>query len=66
MMLRVVVRTDNAGMAAHVGGAPITTWRSFDIEAPMLEAFLREELGDFAHRQAAGVELMHPEDPEQG
>ena len=41
-MLRVVVRTDDCGMAANVGGNVHTEIHTFDIEAPCLEVFLRQ------------------------
>lgn len=55
-MIRVVVQTNDAGMAANVGGSVHTTIRTFDIEAPELEAYLREPMGTYAHRQVLGVE----------
>lgn len=57
-MIRVIVRTDEASMAANVGGAVNTTWRTFDIEAPELEAYLRENVGTYGQRQCRGVELL--------
>lgn len=59
-MLRIVVRTDDAAMAANVGGAVKTEYRTFEIEAPELEAFLREPTGknwSYVERQAIGIEL---------
>lgn len=59
-MLRIIVRTDNAGMAANCGGAVETTYRTFEMDAPELEAFLREPKSKnwtYAQRQVVGVEL---------
>lgn len=56
-MIRVIVQTDDAGMAANVGGNVLTTTKTFDITADELEKFLREQLGQYAHRQVIGVEL---------
>jgi len=60
-MIRVLVRTDDAAMASNVGGSVETTFRTFDIDAPDLESFLREPdkwTGTkYAHRQVVGVEL---------
>ena len=62
-MIRVVVETCDAGMAANVGGSVHRTLRTFDIEAPELEAFLRERMYTTSHRQVIGVELAQlPED----
>jgi len=45
-------------MAANVGGNVLTTHKSFDIDAPELEAFLREKLGEYSHRQPTAWELV--------
>lgn len=60
-MLRIVVQTDDASMAANVGGKVETKFRTFDIDAPELEAFLREPEGkkwQFTQRQAVGIEVI--------
>ena len=57
-MLRLTVRTDDASMAANVGGAVLTTHRSFDVDLPALEAFLREKHHSLCHRQVVGYELL--------
>ena len=56
-MLRIIVRTDDANQAAHVGGIVHASVRIFDVEAPEVERFLREPLGNFAHRQVLAVSL---------
>ena len=58
-MIRIVVQTANAGMAANVGGSVYTSLRIFDVELPALEAYLREDQGTYGHRQVIGVELPH-------
>lgn len=58
MSIRITVRTDDANMAAHVGGSVLVEHKSFVIEANDLEAFLRERLGNTAHRQIVGYELL--------
>lgn len=66
-MLRIIVRTDDAGMAANCGGAVETTFRTFEIDCPELEAFLREpaeKRWTYAQRQAIGIELP-PADQKQ-
>lgn len=57
-MLRIVVETCDAGMAANVGGSVHRSVRTFDIEAPELEAFLGERLPSTSHRQIVGVEVL--------
>ena len=68
-MIRVIVQTCDAGMAANVGGSVNEEFRTFDIEAPALEAHLREYVDakkrgetTYWHRNAVGVELL-PEEP---
>lgn len=39
-MIRLIVRIDDATMAANVGGAVHTTYRTFDIEHPEIEKLL--------------------------
>lgn len=56
-MIRITVTTDDAAMSANVGGIVLTTHKSFDIEAPELEAFLRQPLGDYVQRQPTAWEL---------
>jgi hypothetical protein len=60
MGIRVIVQTCDAGMAANVGGSVMTTYRTFDVEAPELEAFLRGDLPsrDYSFRQVSGWELI--------
>ena len=56
-MIRVIVQTDDANMAAHVGGSPHTFHKTFDIESADLESYLREMI-QYGHRQVIGVEVM--------
>jgi hypothetical protein len=57
-VIRVVVETCDAGMAANVGGSVHREIRTFDIEATALEAFLREPGHSLQHRQVIGVEII--------
>lgn len=59
-MIRIIVRTDCAGMACNVGGAVETSYRTFDVDLPDLEQFLREDQGTYSQRQALGIELIDP------
>lgn len=60
-MIRLIVRTDDAHMAAHVGGAVLTTYQTIDVDLPELEAILLDggssESG-FRHRQLVGAEVV--------
>lgn len=57
-MIRIIIRTDDAGMAANIGGNVDTKYRTFDISAPEIEAFMREKLDSYSHRHFVGVELV--------
>lgn len=56
-MIRIIVRTDDAGMAANVGGAVLSKFKTVDIDCPEVEAILRKE-SSLAHSQVVGVELL--------
>lgn len=58
MTIRLLVRTDDAAMPSHVGGSVLTTFKTFDVELPEVEAFLSESQGTYAHRQLVGVEVI--------
>ena len=66
-MIRIIVRIDEASMAAHVGGSPQTTYRTFDIDNPQIEALLRgggaNNQNEFSYRTLVGAELI--EEPSQ-
>jgi hypothetical protein len=58
MTLRVIVRTFDAGAAAHVN-APVETWfQTFDIEDVALEAHMRSNKPSLGGREIIGVELL--------
>jgi hypothetical protein len=60
-MLRIIVREDNFGMAAHVGGPVQTTFKTFDVELPECEQFILEfegVSGCYVTRTISGVEVI--------
>ena len=60
-MLRIVVKEVDGAPAAHVGGPNVETVKTFDIEAPDLEAHLRKQDGNgntFLWRNVVGVEIL--------
>ena len=57
-MIRIIVQTDDANMAGNVGGSVHTSHRTFDVDLPELEAFLRDGGGTYSHRQVIGVECF--------
>ncbi len=68
-MIRIIVETCDAGIAANVGGSVETTFRTFDVILPELEAFLRQPEGppkwSYSHRRVKGVEVL-PATPKTG
>lgn len=64
-MIRIIVRTDDASMAANVGGAVHTEYRTFAVDLPEVEAFLRETAKfQYTQRQVTGIELVTPSSDE--
>lgn len=60
-MIRIIVRRDQAHMAANVGGAVLTSFTTIDVEIPELETMLRSAgWNDDAleHAQVVGVEVL--------
>ena len=57
-MIRIVIQSTDAGMAANVGGSVHTTYRTIDIESPVLEEFLVRDMGRYGHRQVLRVEVI--------
>lgn len=57
-MIRFIVQTDDASMAANVGGNVHTSHRTFDVDLPELEAFLRETGNPYRERRLIGCELL--------
>ena len=63
MPLRIIIRTDDASMAANVGGAVLSEFKTFAVDLPEVEAFLRgppiiPRQTRYDHRQVVGVELL--------
>ncbi len=61
-MIRLMIRTDNGEMAAHLGGSVLTTIRTFDVYLPEVEAALgggRSESA-YSHAQVIGAEIILP------
>jgi len=63
-VIRLIVRTNDFGAAANVGGPVNVTFQTFDVGAPILEAFLRAKDGDlYCRREVVGVEVLcHPQE----
>lgn len=64
MSLRIIVCDVDSGNACNVGGPVEVKYRTFDIEAPEVEAFVREpkDFGwSYYQRHISGVEVRDPE-----
>lgn len=57
-MLRLIIRSDDANMASHVGGAVLTTYRTFDVDLPEVERALNTR--GLSHAQLVGCEVIAP------
>jgi hypothetical protein len=57
-MIRIIVRSDYADMAANVGGAVEAECKTFDVSIPELEAYLGQKLPPLSHRFVIGVETL--------
>lgn len=57
-MIRLVMRQDDMGHAANAGGPIVTEYKTFDVDIPQLELWLRENGGIYMQRQLAGIELL--------
>lgn len=59
MALRIIVATTDAARAAHVGGPIEVKYKTFDIEAPEVERFLKSgKPNNFWDRTIVGVEVL--------
>lgn len=66
-MIRIVCVEVDAGAAACVGGPVHTRYRTFDVDVPALEAWLREpkqQKWTYVERNTHGIELLDAEQPE--
>jgi len=58
-MIRIIVRTNDAGMAVNVGGAVHTEFKTFDVHAPKVEELLRKHApSEYCEISVIGVELI--------
>ncbi len=60
-MIRIIVRETDVGAAANVGAPVAITWKTFDVDAPEVEAHLRETVKEnmaYVGREVVGVEVV--------
>jgi hypothetical protein len=55
-MLRIICVAVEYGRAANVGGPPHTEHKTFEVDAPAVEAWLREK-GGWQDRSVVGIEV---------
>lgn len=66
-MIRVIVREQDRTGAVHAGGDADTSFRTFVIEAPELEAWLSGPKPEgYITRQVMGVEVVPSEECQHG
>lgn len=56
--IRLIVVTNNVEAAANVGGPVATSYRTFDVEALEVVAFMRQNIGALSTRSIAGAEVL--------
>lgn len=64
MTLRIIVRNSDWGYACNIGGpgtSATVTHKTFDIDAPAVEAFMKA-VGQYDERTIIGVEVLE-DDP---
>lgn len=60
-MIRIICQETNTGDAAHVGGPVHLSYKTFDVDAPELEAWLHQpeaERSIYCMREPHGVEVL--------
>lgn len=57
-MIRLIMREDDMGHAANAGGPVVTQFKTFDVDLPAVEEWLRQSSGIYSQRQLAGIELL--------
>lgn len=60
MSLRIICMDHEFGAAANIGGPTHTAYKTFDVEAPAIEEWLREQAA-YCQRSIVGVELVEKE-----
>lgn len=61
-MIRIICREQDVGAAAHCDGAKaVVSFRVFEHEVPMLEAWMNAKTGSYVEREIIGVEVCPDE-----
>lgn len=62
-MIRIIAEETDAGRAANIGGPVKTIYRTFDVELPVIEAWLMEperKEWSYIDRAIVGIEIRQP------
>ncbi len=62
-MIRIICANNDFADAANVGGPATVTHKTFDVELPEVEAWLREHV-KYHSRSFQGIELIPPQKKE--
>lgn len=67
-MIRLIIRVDDASMPAHLGGAVLTQYRTFDVDLPEIEGLLKQANAPKSYSQAqlVGGEIVERLDRKEG
>lgn len=57
-MIRIIVHAADFGGAAHFGSPVVHVHKTFDVDLPAVESFLRSHNGQWETANVAGVELL--------
>ena len=58
-MIRIICKQDDNSCLGHTGaGASVTSYKTFDIECPELEAYLHTDPRGYVYRSVIGVDLL--------
>jgi hypothetical protein len=57
-MIRIVCTRADAGMAANVGGPVTIHMKTFDVDLPEIEAWLKERGHTYEERTFTGIEII--------
>jgi len=58
MAIRIIVRVDDFSMAANVGGNVQTSYRTFEIDHPQIEALITPRQASYSEATVVGAEIV--------
>jgi hypothetical protein len=57
-MIRIIVQQVDCIDAANVGGPVSVSFKTYEVESPKLEMFLREKVSALVQRRVVGAEVV--------